>query len=53
MEGLSMKMDKAYVSEFAIFIDHYLHDHPEVAQDQQYGWDIYWKTQGEPLRVYW
>lgn len=38
-------MDKAYVSEFAIFMNHYLEEHAEVVADQQYGWDIYWKQQ--------
>ncbi len=38
-------MDKAYVSEFAVFMDHYLAEHPEVVTDQQYGWDLDWKQQ--------
>lgn len=46
-------MDKAYVSEFAIFIDHYLHDHPDIALDQHYGWDLFWKVQGDALRGDW
>lgn len=46
-------MDKAYLSEFAIFMDHYLHDHPEVVEDQQYGWDIFWKPQGDALPCVW
>ncbi len=46
-------MDKAYVSEFAIFMDHYLHDHPAVRSDQVYGWDLFWKPQGDALPCDW
>lgn len=46
-------MDKTYVSEFAIFMDGYLHAHPEVAADQMYGWDIFWKPQGDALPHEW
>lgn len=32
-----------YQSEFTRFIDGYLHDHPDVARDQQLGWRIWWE----------
>lgn len=35
-------MEKNYVSEFTVFMDRYLKEHPEVVKDQQHGWDIYW-----------
>ena len=34
--------DPGYVSDFARFMDAYLHSHPEVVADQHTGWDIYW-----------
>lgn len=37
--------DRAYVSEFTNFIDHYLEDHPEVVDDQWVGREIYWDKQ--------
>jgi hypothetical protein len=36
------KMDKHYVSEFMVFIDAYLKEHPEVVKDQEQIWNIYW-----------
>jgi hypothetical protein len=36
------KMDKHYVSEFTVFMDEYLKEHPEVVKDQEQGWNIYW-----------
>jgi len=38
-------MDKSYVSEFTIFINRYLEEHPEVVEDQRRGWDIYWNPE--------
>ena len=35
-------MDKAYVSEFTVFMDHYLQVHPEVLEEQRRGWDFFW-----------
>ena len=35
-------MESNYVSEFALFMNRYLADHPEVVEDQQRGWNIYW-----------
>jgi len=35
-----MKSD--YVSEFTLFINQYLAEHPEVVDDQKRGRDIYW-----------
>lgn len=46
-------MDRAYISDFAVFMDHYLHDHPEVVADQHYGWDLFWKRQGDALPGDW
>jgi len=37
--------DRAYVSEFTNFIDHFLEDHPEVVDDQWVGREIYWDKQ--------
>lgn len=34
--------DKAYVSEFTVFMNRYLADHPEVVDDQRRGWNIFW-----------
>ncbi|MBZ2209437.1 DUF3460 family protein [Massilia soli] len=31
-----------YVSEFEQFLDHYIAQHPEVAEDQMRGWYIWW-----------
>lgn len=38
-------MDRAYVSEFTSFINHFLEEHPEVQKDQHEGWRIYWDRQ--------
>jgi len=35
-------MKDGYVSEFTLFINQYLADHPEVVEDQKRGWDIFW-----------
>lgn len=35
-------MDKSYVSEFTVFMNHFLDEHPEVVEDQHRGWTIYW-----------
>lgn len=35
-------MQKSYVSEFTVFMNHYLEEHPEVVEDQHRGWNIYW-----------
>lgn len=40
-----MKIDRAYVSEFTRFIDHFLEEHPEVVEDQKVGRRIYWEKQ--------
>jgi hypothetical protein len=31
-----------YVSEFDQFIDAFMHQHPEVEEDQKRGWYIWW-----------
>lgn len=45
-------MKTGYVSEFTFFINQYLAEHPEVADDQKRGWNIYWnpKVDQEALR---
>jgi len=35
-------MKKNYVSEFMVFMNRYLKEHPEVVEDQHRGWNIYW-----------
>ncbi len=35
-------MEKGYVSDFTVFMNRYLKEHPEVVEDQQRGWNIYW-----------
>lgn len=37
------KMDRAYVSDFTHFIDHYLEAHPQELKEQHDGWRIYWE----------
>lgn len=31
-----------YVSDFELFLNGYLEQHPEVLQDRQQGWSIWW-----------
>ncbi len=33
-------MEKGYVSDFTVFMNRYLKEHPEVVEDQQRGWNI-------------
>lgn len=40
-----------YVSEFTRFIDNYLQAHPEVRQDQQLGWRIWWERPFDPAAI--
>lgn len=35
-------MDGNYVSEFTLFMNQYLEQHPEVVKDQQRRWNSYW-----------
>jgi len=42
-------MDKAYVSEFTVFMSQFLEQHPEVVKDQQRGWDFGWRPQVDPV----
>ncbi len=39
---MATRADEIYVSEFTEFMDGYLKKHPEVVEDQQRGWNIYW-----------
>lgn len=36
-------MNKAYVSEFTLFMEQFMHEHPEIVADQFQGWSIYWR----------
>jgi len=42
-------MDRAYVSEFTLFMDRYLQQHPEVVKDQQRGWNLGWPCEIDPI----
>ncbi len=35
-------MDRAYVSEFTAFMDHYLEDHPEVVKEQMCAFNFFY-----------
>jgi len=35
-------MNREYVSEFTVFMNRYLEDHPEAVKEQHRGWRIYW-----------
>ena len=37
-----------YVSEFTLFINQFLAEHPEVVEDQKRGWNIYWNPKVNP-----
>ncbi len=41
-------MDKAYVSEFTIFMDKFLKEHPDAVAEQQRGWDFFWNQKIDP-----
>ncbi len=38
-------MDRNYVSEFTLFMNHYLDQHPEVVKAQKLGWDFDWNPE--------
>lgn len=38
-------MDKSYVSEFTNFMNHYLKEHPEVAEEQTCGYNFFWNPE--------
>jgi hypothetical protein len=40
-------MKTTNVSEFELFINQYLANHPEVVEDQKRGWDRYWNPKGD------
>jgi hypothetical protein len=44
-------MHKNYVSEFTVFMNGYLKAHPEVVEDQQRGWNIYWDHEVDLKRL--
>lgn len=35
----------SYVSEFTAFLERYIEEHPDIREDQQRGWYIYWDRQ--------
>ncbi len=37
-----------YVSDFARYMEDFLHEHPEVIEDQRRGWAIWWKRKTAP-----
>jgi Protein of unknown function (DUF3460) len=41
-------MNKAYVSEFTNFIDHFLKVHPEVIEEQRRNWRSFWEPDIDP-----
>jgi hypothetical protein len=41
-------MEKNYISEFTVFMNRYLKEHPEVVKDQERGRNIYWNPKLEP-----
>ncbi len=44
-------MQGAYVSEFTRFMDKFLKEHPEVVEDQQRGWNIFWDKEVDPAAI--
>lgn len=41
-------MNKAYVSDFEIFMGKFLKDHPEVVEQQRRGWSSFWQVKIDP-----
>ncbi|MFZ1576254.1 MAG: DUF3460 family protein [Chromatiaceae bacterium] len=38
--------------EFTGFMEQFLRDHPEVVEDQQHDWDIYWNpNDSHPIKL--
>jgi hypothetical protein len=35
-------MDQSYESEFTVFMDQFLKQHPEVAEEQMHRWHLEW-----------
>ncbi|MEO6145860.1 MAG: DUF3460 family protein [Sulfuriferula sp.] len=35
-------MKSGYISDFTLFMNHYLAVHPEVVEDQKRGWNMFW-----------
>jgi hypothetical protein len=42
---MEVMMDSAYVSEFTLFMNQFLEQHPEVVKDQQRGWNFSWRPE--------
>ena len=41
-------MNKAYVSDFEIFMNQFLKEHPEVVEEQRRGWRSFWEVKIDP-----
>ena len=41
-------MDRIYDSEFTTFMDRFLKQHPQVAEDQMYRWHLDWDPKEIP-----
>jgi len=41
-------MDKGYVSEFTVFINCYLAEHPKVVEEKMRGWNFFWNPKIDP-----
>jgi hypothetical protein len=41
-------MNKAYVSDFEIFMNQFLKEHPEVVEEQKRGWRSFWEVKIDP-----
>jgi hypothetical protein len=40
-------MNRTYISEFSVFMNHYLEDHPEVVAEQRRGWEFFWNPKAD------
>lgn len=43
------KMERNYVSDFTLFIDHFMEEHPEELEVQRTGRRLYWEKQVDLL----
>ena len=41
-------MSKAYISEFELFMNQYLKDHPEVVEERMRNWRSFWEARVTP-----
>ena len=40
-----------YVSEYTLFIQQYMAEHPEVVEDQKRGWSIWWDRKADQAAI--